>query len=254
MSVFVRHPASGEISSRQLFSSWMDIVLKCSFLIVLLSIVQLIAYYYRFKIPIIHYLDMTEISTLFLNQVPNFLLLVIPVLGFLRMSRRLFVLLTAFLLITYSLTADSFTQAKGQFVFINCTIHLAAAPFFVRSNVGFGKTFRLNVRQFAAWKIAMYFVITSLMTMGIHGYLSAMLVQNRSLYVGTTMSLEDKMLVADSSFYFVGKTKNFIFWYNATKGTPVIYPAARLQQLNLETIDIESIFNSRPGPCDLVFP
>jgi len=246
MTVFYRYPDAKQAANGN-FTPFMEALLKCSFLIIVLSVIDLTSYYSLFDVPVINYLEMGEISTLFLNQLPNYLLLLIPLLLTFRFRSLLWIQLSVLLLITYWITTDNIVQSKTQFILVSFTIYSPGLIYCARhfDRVAF---IRNPERR---WKLFAYIFITTMAITGINSWLNAIRVRNICLYTGTRMMLEGaNNVVADSSFYYIGRCKNFIFWYNAARSSHVVYPAAKLQEMEVKVINIDSLNEKRDRYCD----
>lgn len=63
-------------------------------------------------------------------------------------------------------------------------------------------------------------------------------VRDKKNTYGTTITLDDnKVLFSDSSNYFIGKTKDYIFYYHATTRTTDIIPVSKLKQLTSHVME-----------------
>lgn len=244
-------------------TSYFELILKCSFVIVLLGIVNLMSYYYVFNIPITAYLEMTEINTLFLDQLPNYVLLLIPVLFLLQYGRFLLFTLSLSLLALHLIIFNTRVQAEYQFLVVCAMVYGPVFPYFTTRIASRGCAFFNWYYTQHKWKLINFMFISSVLCTGINGLFNAMLVKNRILYCGTKMMIDGKEVIADSSVYYVGQTRNYLFWYDARESTPIIYPAGKLEKLVIKTIDIEKPFKSKPaadcdsvgiGACTATFP
>ncbi|SFO89032.1 hypothetical protein SAMN05428949_6881 [Chitinophaga sp. YR627] len=245
MSIYTQYPQQPTDNQEQVSSS-LDLFLKCSFLMILVSVVNLVTYYYTFNIPIIDYVDISEIGSLFLHQLPNYLLLLIPLIVLLSGWRFSFnVLLSFFLLLIHLITSDTNTQARGQFLVICIVLYLPVAlVFFNHTAKGELQFFRKH--PVYKWKLLVFMFISSILLTSLDSMLNARLVKDRYLYSGTEMVFDGNRIISDSTFYYVGRTKSFIFCYDAQKNRPKIYPADKLQEMVINTADPELFFNMSP--------
>lgn len=248
MAGYTEYPKSANNAEAR-YSSVLDLCLKCSSLMILLSVVNLVTYYYSFNIQIINYLEMTEITSLFLNQLPNYLLLLVPVILLLSIWSSLFNgMLSVFLLLVHWITSNTNIQARAQFLVICMALYLPVALIFYRHKAE-GDLHFLRRNPEYRWKLIVYIFTSSILATSLDSKFSAMLVKNRYLYRGTEMVLDGKKVVSDSTFYYVGQTRNFIFWYDAQRKSPRIYPADKLQEITIHTIDLEMYFKMTPEEC-----
>jgi hypothetical protein len=96
------------------------------------------------------------------------------------------------------------------------------------------------------WKLLVFMFISSILLTSLDSMLNARLVKERYLYSGTEMVVDGNKIISDSTFYYVGRTKSFIFCYDAKKNRPKIYPADKLQEMMINTADPELFFNKSP--------
>ncbi|ACU60464.1 hypothetical protein [Chitinophaga pinensis] len=245
MSIYTQYPQQPPNNQEQISSS-LDLFLKCSFLMILVSVVNLVTYYYTFNIPIIDYVDISEIGELFLHQLPNYLLLLIPLIVLLSgWSFSFNILLSFCLLLIHIITSDTNTQAKGQFLVICMAVYLPVALIFftytAKGDLGF---FQKNPAY--KWKLLVFMFTSSILLTSLDSMLNARLVKERYLYSGTDMVLDGNKIISDSTFYYVGRTKSFIFCYDPQKNRAKIYPADKLQEMVINTADPERFFNMSP--------
>jgi hypothetical protein len=255
MSIYLELPNKSQ-NTEEHYSSMFNILLKCSFVIVILSVTNLITYYYSFNIQIVNYLDMTEITTLFLTMLPDYLLLLIPIIILIfHRSTFLWIQLSLFLFVIYVITSNTNVQAKWQFFVICFTLY---SPVFIyvykhKAKGNLLSYFRKNSKNLK-FKLITYIVVSSILATCINSMLNVMLIKNRNLYYGTEMILEGKKVISDSTFYYVGQTRNYIFWYNAQSKSAKIYPTGKLQELMINTVDIEKYFEAPVNAdCDSLY-
>lgn len=54
-------------------------------------------------------------------------------------------------------------------------------------------------------------------------------------YIGTEVYLKDgTVLLSDSSIYYIGKTKNYLFYYNEIKKSALIYPMSEVNKMSIK--------------------
>jgi hypothetical protein len=56
-------------------------------------------------------------------------------------------------------------------------------------------------------------------------------VKTNKRYLGTTLKLSDRNVVSDSNYYYIGKTRNFIFFHDQNKKTNDIFPMSEIKML-----------------------
>ncbi len=56
-------------------------------------------------------------------------------------------------------------------------------------------------------------------------------VKTNKKYLGTTLNLTDKEIISDSTYYYIGKTRNFVFFHDQNEQTNDIFPIREIKKL-----------------------
>ena len=64
-------------------------------------------------------------------------------------------------------------------------------------------------------------------------YLNVYKVKHQYKFHKTTICLDDRVLISDSSNTYIGKTMNYIYFYNLKNETPTIFPISKVKSINL---------------------
>lgn len=57
-------------------------------------------------------------------------------------------------------------------------------------------------------------------------------VKTNKKYLGTTLKFSDRTIVSDSTNYYIGKTRNFIFFHDQNKKTNDIFPMSEIKMIS----------------------
>ena len=213
-------------------------LLKISFpLLIILSLLRLTAYYYYFDIPVTDYLEITEIITLLLDQVVFYLFLfLIPFLPSLDRTpdKTLSAAFTFFGLVWVVICLINKT---GDF--FKAALILYVLPVFLLFMAH-------KLYKGSKWVIALGGYFYMLMAISIVGRLEAVAVKNAHHYKETAVTIDNNIIRSDSSFYYLGKTNNYVFFYDARNKSSIVYP--RTQVTKVVTTE------KTPENCLPVFP
>ena len=65
-------------------------------------------------------------------------------------------------------------------------------------------------------------------------YGEALEVNNNKKYYGVEFQLEDQTIISDSTNYFIGKTKNYLFYYKEKEKQSFAYPMNRIKMISFK--------------------
>lgn len=209
-----------------------EVFLKISLpLIIFLGVIKLAFYYYYFSIPIIEYLELSEIVTLFLNDIILYFLLLIPFALFYWVTKFDWLLLVAYAVVfclgvlsglNYSL------KYKSQILlFIFCVILFSTSTLFLKLMP------RKKIESIQAPLLLIFFTLV-IFIVAYTSRLSAKEVYRHNTFSGTEVVFSDTLIRSNDSVYFVGKTKNFVFFYDIKGYTPIIYPFDKIVRMTLK--------------------
>jgi hypothetical protein len=82
-----------------------------------------------------------------------------------------------------------------------------------------------------------YFLLIGLLVTFFVGYIGsaqAKAVRDLKSYYGTIVQLDDNSkIISDSSFYYVGNTRNYLFLYNEKEKKTSIIPMSKIKELTI---------------------
>lgn len=213
-------------------------LLKISFpLLIVLALLRLTAYYYYFDVPIVDYLEITEIVTLFLDHIVLYLFLFfIPLLPSVdsRNSKPVSIIITCFMIIWVVI---SLINKTGDYFKASLILYV----------VPIGALFLAHkLYSGSKWVVAMGGYFYMLMAISIIGRMEAVAVENKHYYSETEVTVDNVVIKTDSSFYYLGKTSNYVFFYDVKNKGAVIYPCGKMNKVVMRS--------KTPENCAPVFP
>jgi len=203
-------------------------------LLIILEITKLTSYYYQFNLPIVEYLDFSEASILFLDEIITYLFFLLPAFYF-AVNRPdtdksdMVVILIVAVLITVSFINENLIFQSTKFVSMIGALALFIIVYLLRKKW-------LNS---GSWGLAIALFCIMLFTTSVTGCSKASDVKENYLYLGTEVTLDSLTLTSDSTFFYIGRTNNYVFFYNAKIKAPVIYPSNRVRQIIIKSKKIQ---------------
>jgi hypothetical protein len=201
---------------------------------IVLGVTELTSYYYQFNVPILDYLDFTEIINVFLSNIPTYGMILYPFVALVIIMEgtdfEAIVLLIGFALFSI-------------FSFINADLMLVArfiiSVVFNISYIALGLIFKSKLREiyskfktgYVLWVAFLIIFIINIAIISISGVLYAHEVKSRHLYKGSSVSINGVDIVSNDTCYFIGKTHEYIFFYNEKTESPVIYPIEKVDKI-----------------------
>ena len=235
--------------------------------IIFLGIVRLITFYASFGVPILQFLDFTEIITSFLDILVLAVILVVAIiinsfltddneitnkkslqreeifkeddygkrlLLYLRYVREIIFigLLTILGFVIYHFIDNTFPLQINVLVsFYYCAFLLyVIAILTIERKHRQTSSNRLRRQNFSVF---FNFIILTLIVVAIASYQANAIKRHHST-AGTIIKLDNnEIIVCDSLSYFVGNTKNFLFIYHAAESRSDVFPMSRIKEITL---------------------
>lgn len=196
-------------------------LLKISFpLLIILALLKLTAYYYSFNVPIVEYLEISETITLFLNDIASYLLLLLIPFFFTAKPSSPRYGLTYCAIICAAIAALNRSGDYFKAYLLLYFILLIIVLYFQQSR------FKLD-----KWRLAIIVYSSVLLIATIMGVLQASGVKRAHYYSEVEITIDDKVIKTDSTLYYLGKTRNYIFLYDAVNKGPVIYAGGKIDKV-----------------------
>jgi len=230
-----------------------------------LGVCRLISYYGEFGINVVNYLDFSEILTSFFDLfvLLSFSLSMMFIQGFLSankeseesITKREKILEEKYFIKRIGLY---FSYYIGSFFWalVNATFYIVISRIFDKSIkwsnliytyllalalyifLIFLNEIELKHKQFKSsesfrfWtQLLIYCTIIVVLVIYI-GFRQASSVKKLKYYYGTTVKLDDNSeIVSDSSAYFIGNTKNYLYVYHEKDSSVVIIPMSKIKQI-----------------------
>lgn len=198
-------------------------------LLIILALLRLTAYYYSFDVPIVEYLEITETITLFLNDIASYLLLLLIPFFFTSKSSSPKYGLSYCAIICAAIAAlnkggDHFKVYLFLYFFL-----LIIVLYFQQSR------FKLD-----KWRLAIIVYSSVLLIATIMGILQASGVKRAHYYSEVEITIDDKVIKTDSTLYYLGKTRNYIFLYDVANKGPVIYAGGKIDKVVFKSKEPEN--------------
>ena len=228
---------------------------------------KLIVYYSLFGITISPYLEFTEILTLFLNDLLYFIGMISfqVIFMFLMQPKKEFESISQGLnetLVENGLLKRIYSYAvNGVNLIVLACIWLLGIPFWIIFSkqpflvymwglyilIGALAIITISHEVRRQWfikfnvypkmvysNIARIFILLLVLTL-ISAFGEYYSVKNKKKYLGTIIILKDKVINSDSTYYFIGETKNFIFLHNDKNLTNDVIPLTEVKMLSIKS-------------------
>jgi hypothetical protein len=202
-------------------------LLKISFpIIIMLGVVKLTSYYNTFNLSILQYLDFSEIITSFLTDLSLYLLLLAPFFFYTAFMQHsgwpscLLGIIMFTLLITINQINGTFYYDYTKWVLGFTFVVITAFLWFVRMIKPFSLLFL---------SLSVFVILTLFVT--IFGRYEAENVKALNIFEGTTVTINQTPIVSTSTFYFIGKSSKFIFYYDSQNKSCTIYPIDKVDEI-----------------------
>lgn len=212
---------------------------------ILLGISNLASYYGSFKIPILEYLEFSEIITIFLSHIYIIFFLFI-VVSYLFINEHKVISFTAifafilFLTITVANPSFAYNYSYGILVPV-FVISLLSITFYRGFNID-KKITTLNEDQRKKLRSVTYivFIGLSILLFSCIGTFNAYIVKKKHIFQHTVIEINGNKFESNDSCYYIGKSHNYIFLYDEKRGTPIIYPIEKVEKIIYQVREIEN--------------
>jgi hypothetical protein len=205
---------------------------------ILLGLAEITSYYRQFHFPILEYLSFSEIITVFLSNLYAYTSLFLLFAIFFLLDNRYYrgsltIIIMAFILVSvFNIFSGDFRfDTYNDIITVLAVIFLVFALLifisrnsvlsYIESLSGFNKKYLGG-----AFIFLFLLVIASA-----HGKYTASHVKNNHIYSGTIVIGKTDTLVSNDSIYFIGKSDNYIFFYNQKSDNVVVYPINGIEKI-----------------------
>lgn len=220
-----------------------EILFKLAFpLIIILGVAKTTAYYHQFKIPIIEYLTLTEITIFFLSNINVFIaflmyagvIYLIDNNNFRASSTLVFIgvmLITAYFFFSRSFRFD-IGQSFSTLGWLLLGLFLPLLISFKSVGRYIGSLTKIQINNIGI----IYYTFLILVFSSMQGYYEAKIVKDKDIYSGSTIKLkEDRIIMSTDSIMYIGKTSNYLFFYNKKENSSEIYPINEIEKITYKT-------------------
>lgn len=209
---------------------------------ILLGFAKITSYYNQFHLPILEYLNFSEMITIFLGNIYVYSALFMQFAIFFFLNHKHFrgsvtLIFLAFGLITL------FNGLSGDFRFHNVAyipeviaIIVAVCAIVIKISMSSVITYlssldKTNIKFLTAG----FTILILLVISGFQGKFEANEVKKNHIYAGTTIINKNDTLNSNDKTYFIGKTNDYIFFYNEKDEDVKIYPIKEISAITYKT-------------------
>lgn len=208
---------------------------------ILLGLAKTNAYYNQFHLPILEYLSFSEMITIFLSNIYVYsaLFYQLAILFLLdnkhfRGSLTLIILASTFISVYNGLSGNfRFNTSDILLVFIGIIIVVGVLiGISKRSVFAYLDTFDKSTKKLFA---AAFTLIVLLVISSFQGEFEADQVKKEHIYSQTSIRNMNGYIVSNDTTYFIGKTNDYVFFYNEVEKSIQVYPMNEIQSINYKT-------------------
>ena len=204
---------------------------------IVLGIAQLTSYYNQFGLNILNYLEFSEILISFLNYLSLYLFFIIPfyILIIVNTSKKvkttlIILLITAILYLFYATVNTANENLNSYKITIGTCMTISLILSVCSDQLKIGQ----NVSE-------IFVLITFSLIVGvtIAGIVQAKDVKNHHIFSGTTTFINGNEIESSDTVYYIGKTNNYIFYYNSKQKHPIVYPMDKVDKIEIVIKPVE---------------
>ncbi len=205
---------------------------------ILIGVTQLASYYYQFKIPIFDYLDFTEIIVFFLGNISMYISIMYFMSFILLKNTPKYVIVPS---ISYVLL-EIIVVINGNIeyrIISTDTLIIAVFGILIFFLLAINKN-KIKIPVFTGnenWIMVYATLVICLLIISLSGYFNAIQTKSRHPYKGTSIFIDGKEIKSNDTCYFVGKTHNYVFFFNEKDSTSLIYPISKIDKIIFKAKD-----------------
>jgi|SRR5665647_2128746 len=219
-----------------------DLILKFSLpTFILLGLAKTTAYYNQFHLPILEYLSFSEMTTIFLNNIYVYSALFFHFAIFFLLDNKHFrgsltlIFLASIFIATFNGLSGNFRFQTGDILLVVTGIVVVAAILIGISKdsvVVYLATLDKTTKKIfaAAFTLLIFLVISSF-----QGKFEAGQVKKEHIYSGTSIMNKTGNAISNDTTYFIGKTNDYIFFYNELEKSVKVYPMSEVEAITYKT-------------------
>ncbi|WP_379963392.1 hypothetical protein [Epilithonimonas sp. UC225_85] len=219
-----------------------EIIFKLSLpTFILLGLAKICSYYNCFHFPVIEYLNFTEMIMIFLCNLYVYFSLAFQFAVFFLVDKKHFrasvslAFLSGILILIYNALSGNFQFDTANLLLVITIILLVAVAIIGASKsslLNYLETFSDTTKKYIA---AAFTIIVLLVISSFQGFSEAKYVVNAKIYTGTTIITGNKIIKSNQNFYFIGKTNEYIFFYNQKLNNVKVYPLKDVNEITYKT-------------------
>jgi|GEM_PF-3762297 len=219
-----------------------ELLLKVSLpTFILLGLAKTNAYYNQFHLPILEYLSLSEMTTIFLSNIYVYSALFFHFAIFFLLDERHFrgsltLIFLAFTLITaFNALSGNFRFQTSDTLLVLTGIFIIAAIIIAVSKNSVSvylKTLdKMTKKIFAAGFVLLILLVIS----SFQGRFEARQVRKEHIYSGTSIVVKSGNFFSNDSTYFIGKTNSYVFFYIEKEKAVKVYPVNEVEAITYKT-------------------
>jgi hypothetical protein len=212
-------------------------LLKIMFsMLIIMGLSDITSYYYQFGIPIMEYLDFTEIVNVFLSHIWLYSNILFSVVLFFTIKRNriiniLLVILALVILMAFPIINGDL-QLKPNIFYFSSILGFNIGVIIIKTILVYKKmNFSLPDNNNIKWAILFLILIGNVILISVSGIIYADSVKRDHLFKGTSITINNIEIKSNDSCYYIGKTHGYVFFYNEKDTSAIIYPVDKLERV-----------------------
>lgn len=219
-----------------------EFLLKFSFpIFILLGLAKTSTYYNQFHLPILEYLSFSEMITIFLNNLYIYFSLAFHLAIFFLLDKKHFrgsislIFIGSALVTTYNSFAGNFSHDTSNILIVLTGIIIFASVVFAISKTKIYEYLSTLDETTKKYFAATFAMLSLLVISSFQGKFEADQVKEEHIYSGTSIHLENQNIISNNDFYFIGKTSEFIFFFNQKGKYVRAYPINSVSEITYKS-------------------
>lgn len=208
---------------------------------ILLGLAKTTAYYNQFHVPILEYLSFSEMTIIFLNSIYVYSALFYQFAIFFLLDNKHF--RGSFTLILLAAIFISvFNGLSGNFRFQTSNLLKVFSGILIVGTILIGISKNSVITYLSTLDkmtkkilVAGFTLLILLVISSFQGEFEASHVKKDHIYSGTSIMTKTGSVFSNDSTYFIGKTSDYVFFYNEEKKSVHVYPMTEIEGITYKT-------------------
>ena len=211
---------------------------------ILLGLAKTSAYYNQFHLPILEYLSFSEMITIFLSNIYVYSALFFHFAIFFLLDNKHYrgsltlIFLASILIGAFNLLSGNFRfEISDVLLVIFGIIVVAAILILISRNSVLAYLVYLETLDKANKKLigAAFTLLILIVISSFQGKFEADQVKKEHFYSQTSIKNKTGNVVSNDTTYFIGKTNDYVFFYNEVEKFIQVYPMNEIESINYKT-------------------